>query len=555
MMLKVKIRITRILVLRFGNDIMVSSRREAANQGEMRMEYKYQAYEPAPYNVTDWVIDEKIRIGWGGRAAVYYREKTYTYLQLQSLINKAGNMLLSLGVGMEQRVLVSLYDSPEALACFFGAIKIGAIPVMVNYMYTADDYRLLINDSRATTLIIDHDFTGTAETWREKYLYLKNTIVQNGGTQPFHKSFEELISEASDQLETAATSRDDTAFWNYTSGSTGAPKAAVHLQHDIERSVESYGRGVLDIRESDRIFSASKLFFAYGLGASAYFPLALGASVILLPERPLPQTVYETIAWYRPTIFFGVPTLYSSLLQIEGAEDKYDLSSVRCYVSAGEALPTEIFQQWQKRFGKEILDGLGSTEMLHIFISNRPGDIKPGSSGKVLPGYEARIVDESGCDLPAGEVGTLWVKGDSAAAYYYRHHEKTKQSMLGEWFNTGDKYYRDNQGYFYYQGRTDDMLKVGGIWVSPIEIEETVLHHAAVLEAAVVGKPDEADLIKPKAFVVLKPGCEPTPALAAEIQAFVKKSIAAYKYPRWIEFVSELPKTATGKLQRHKLRS
>lgn len=519
------------------------------------MEYKYQAYEPAPYNVTDRIIDEKIRAGWGGRTAVYYRDRVYTYQQLQRLINKAGNMLLSLGTGIEQRVLISLYDSPEALACFFGAIKIGAVPVMVNYMYTADDYRLLINDSRATTIVIDHDFTETAEIWREKYLYLKNTIVVGSGTRPFHQSLEELFNKASDQLEAAATTRDDTAFWNYTSGSTGAPKAAVHLQHDIERSVESYGRGVLEIKETDRVFSASKLFFAYGLGASAYYPLASGAAAILLPDRPLPQLVFETIAKYRPTIFFGVPTLYSSLLQIEGAERKYDMSSIRHFISAGEALPTEIFQQWKKRFGMEILDGLGSTEMLHIFISNRPGDIKPGSSGKVLAGYEARIVDESGRDLPDGEVGTLWVKGDSAAAYYYRHHEKTKRSMLGEWFNTGDKYYRDNQGYYYYQGRTDDMLKVGGIWVSPIEIEETLLHHPAVLEAAVVGKPDEADLIKPKAFVVLKPGCEPTQALAAEIQAFVKKSIAAYKYPRWVEFVPELPKTATGKLQRHKLRS
>ncbi len=416
------------------------------------MDYKYQAYEPAPYNVTDRIIDEKIRAGLGGRVAVYYRDRTYTYRQLQQLINKAGNILLSLGAGIEQRVLVSLYDSPEALACFFGAIKIGAIPIMVNYMYTADDYRLLINDSRATILIIDHDFVETAETWREKFLYLKNTVVCGGGTRPFHKSFEELLKQAVDELEPAPTTRDDTAFWNYTSGSTGAPKAAVHLQHDIEQCVESYGRGVLDIKETDRIFSASKLFFAYGLGASAYFPLASGASVILLPDRPLPQLVFETIAKYKPTIFFGVPTLYSSLLQIDGAERKYDMSSVRHYVSAGEALPTEIYQQWKKRFGMEIMDGLGSTEMLHIFISNRPGEIKPGSSGKILEGYAARIVDESGHDVPDGEVGTLWVKGDSAAAYYYRHHEKTKQSMLGEWFNTGDKYYRDSEGIFLLPG-------------------------------------------------------------------------------------------------------
>jgi benzoate-CoA ligase family protein len=346
---------------------------------------------------------------------------------------------------------------------------------------------------------------------------------------------------------------DDVAFWNYTSGSTGVPKAAVHLQHDVMHNVESYARGVLQITEKDRLFSASKLFFAYGLGNSAFFPLATGASVVLLPDRPLPALVFETISRFRPTVFFGVPTLYSSMLQLPEAQ-KYDLSSVRCCVSAGEALPVEIFHRWKERFGQEIVDGIGSTEMLHIFISNRPGDVKPGSSGRILEGYSARIVDDAGRDVPDGVVGTLWVRGDSSAAYYHRHHEKTKRSMLGEWFNTGDKYLRDSNGYYFYRGRADDMLKVGGIWVSPIEIEDTIRAHPAVSEVAVVGKPDEADLIKPKAFVVLKEDRRATPELAAEIQTHVKTSIAAYKYPRWIEFVEELPKTATGKVQRHKLR-
>jgi benzoate-CoA ligase family protein len=520
----------------------------------MEKEYKYQTYEPKPYNITSRLIDEKIAMGWGDKTAVYYKDQTYTYRQIQQLTNRAGNVLKSLGVRIEQRVLISLYDSPESLACFLGAIKIGATPVMVNYMYTADDYRLLLNDSRATTLIIDRDFIQTTETWQKEFRHLENTLVSGEKTRPGQLSLQEEIAQASDKLEAADTTADDIAFWNYTSGSTGVPKAAVHLQHDIARCVESFAKGVLKITPDDRLFSASKMFFAYGLGNSVYFPLASGASVILLSERPLPETVFDTIAKYRPTVFFGVPTLYSSMLQIANAEKKYDLSSVRCYVSAGEALPSEIFRQWKERFGHEILDGLGSTEMLHIFISNRPGEVKPGSSGKILEGFSARIVDDIGHDLPDGDVGTLWVKGDSSAAYYYRHHEKTRQSMLGEWFNTGDKYIRDRDGYFYYQGRSDDMLKVGGIWVSPIEIEETVIRHPSVLEVAVVGKPDEAGLIKPKAYIVLKPDFKPSDQLASEIQAYVKKSIAAYKYPRWIEFIKELPKTATGKVQRHKLR-
>jgi benzoate-CoA ligase len=308
------------------------------------------------------------------------------------------------------------------------------------------------------------------------------------------------------------------------------------------------------LTSDDILFSASKVFFAYGLGNTMFYPFGVGAAAVLLPERPFPETIFETITKYRPTVFFGVPTLYASMLQVENAEKKYDLSSLRICTSAGEALPKEIFFAWKRRFGLEILDGIGSTEILHIFISNRPGDVKPGSSGKVVPGYSARIVDDEGNDLPDGEVGTLHVKGESIAAFYWQHHEKTKTSMLGEWFNTGDKYYRDEDGYFYYCGREDDMLKVGGIWVSPIEVEEALLLHPAVFRAAVVAKKDENSLIKPKAFVVLKNGCEPSEALGKELQLFVKKSIAPYKFPRWIEFVKELPMTETGKVQRYKLK-
>ncbi len=506
------------------------------------------------YNVAAKLVDTLVEEGKGDRVAVYYRDRTYTRRELLEMVNRAGNALLDLGVRVEERVLISLYDSPEALASFLGAIKIGAIPVMVNYMYTANDYLHLLNDSRASTLIVDNDFLDIAQARKTDFLYLKNTVVVGGTPRNGLLSFGELLDKASNQLDAALTTADDVAFWNYTSGSTGVPKAAVHLHHDMTCCVESYARGTLNITEEDRLFSASKLFFAYGLGNSCYFPLALGASVVLLAERPLPATVFETIHKYRPTVFFGVPTLYSSMLQVPDAEKNYDLSSLRCCVSAGEAMPAEIFRRWKEKFGIEIADGLGSTEMLHIFISNRPGEIRPGSSGRVLSGFQARLVDDRGKDVADGETGTLWVKGDSAAAYYYRHHEKTKQAMLGEWFNTNDKYMRDADGFYFYQGRADDMLKVGGIWVSPIEIEEAVLAHSAVSEVAVVGKADDAGLIKPKAYVVLKRGCNPSDQLKDDLKSLVKNRIASYKYPRWIDFVPELPKTATGKVQRHKLR-
>jgi benzoate-CoA ligase family protein len=520
----------------------------------MEEQYKYQSVIPQYYNVTTKLVDEMVEKGLGDKVAVYYKDKTYTYSEMQSLINRVGNALHILGVHMEERVMLVMYDSPVAMASFFGAMKIGAIPVPVNYMYTKHDYRYLLNNSRTRTLIADADFIEEIEGFSDKFLYLRNTIVVGEKTRGYHIGFHDIVDRCSDKLEAAYTTFDDAAFWNYTSGSTGVPKAAVHLQHDVFSCIDSYAKGILGLTQDDILLSASKFFFAYGLGNSFFYPLGVGASVVLLPERPRPDVVFSAINRYHPTAFFGVPTLYASLLEAEGAENKYDLSSLRFCTSAGEALPTEIFYQWQRRFGLEILDGIGSTELLHIFISNRPGDVKPGSSGKLVPGYHARIVDDDGNEVPHGEVGSLQVKGESTAAYYYRHHDKTKTSMLGEWFNTGDKYYRDAEGYYYYCGRGDDMLKVGGIWVSPVEVEDALVSHSAVLEAAVVAKRDEHNLIKPKAYVVLKEGYAPGEELSRDIQAFVKKNIAAYKYPRWIEFVEGLPKTATGKIQRHKLR-
>jgi benzoate-CoA ligase family protein len=520
----------------------------------MESHYKYEKYIPQYYNVTTKLVDDQVERGLADKVAVYYKDQKYTYRQLQQMINRVGNALKILGVHMEERVMIVMYDCIEAMASFLGAMKIGAVPIPINTMYTKDDFRMLLNNSRARTLIADADFMEEIEGYKEKLLYLENTIVLGKKSRGYYISFHDIVDRCSDKLDVAYTTVDDSAFWNYTSGSTGVPKAAVHLQHDVFSCVDNYAKGVLGLDSEDILFSASKFFFAYGLGNSFFYPLGIGGSVVLQPDRPLPEVVFKTIHEYKPTVFFGVPTLYANMLAVKDAEKKYDISSLRVLTSAGEALPKEIFSEWKRRFGQEILDGIGSTELLHIFISNRPGEAKPGSSGKLVPGYSARIIDDDGKDVAGSDVGTLLVKGESSAAFYYRHHEKTQKSMLGEWFNTGDKYYRDADGYYFYCGRGDDMLKVGGIWVSPIEIEDTLMSHPAVLECAVVAKADESNLIKPKAFIVLKEGFKASDELAKEIQMYVKGKIASYKFPRYVEFVKDLPKTATGKIQRVKLR-
>ena len=380
--------------------------------------------------------------------------------------------------------------------------------------------------------------------------------------------FSELIEQGSSQLEAEPTSKDDAAFWLYSSGSTGFPKACVHLQHDMVVCVERYARGILGMSENDRCFSVAKLFFAYGLGNALYFPLAVGATSILWPGPPKPQQVFEIIERHRPTLFFSVPSNYAALLAHKkdhvgtaapgcpGAPSApdFDLSSVRYGVSAGEALPAALFHRFKERFGVEILDAIGSTEVLHMFIANRPGAVRPGSSGQIIPGYEARIVDENDKPAKPGDIGNLLIHSDSTCSHYWNQHEKSKSTIEGHWIHTGDKYYQDADGYFWYAGRSDDMLKCSGVWVSPIEIEGVLIEHPAVQEAAVVGREDHDQLPKPAAYVVLKSGRPGTPELARELQEFVVKRLPVFKRPRWVEFVDELPKTATGKLQRYKLR-
>jgi benzoate-CoA ligase family protein len=516
---------------------------------------------PAEFNAATHFVDRNLAEGRGDRlaylvnpfAAASGGERALRYRDLAELANRTGNALRELGVDLEDRVLMVCLDAPEFLGTFWGAIKIGAVPVPVNTLMRRRDYEYFLNDSRAKAVVFSAPLLAEVAPALCRAPRLRHALIA-GGNAPGCLSYEVLVERGSSTLEPAQTSRDDVAFWLYSSGSTGFPKGVVHLQHDMLVAAECYARHVLALTANDRIYSAAKLFFGYGLGNSGYFPLNVGAETVLDPERPTAERVFEILSRHRPTIFFGVPTLYAGMLALADAGNRYDLSSLRLCVSAGEPLPAEIYRRWLDRFGVEILDGIGTTEILHIFLSNRPGAARPGSSGVPVPGYGVAIVDEQGVPAGPGTIGNLRVKGDSTMAFYWNKHEQTKNTLRGQWIETGDKYYRDEDGYYWYCGRSDDMLKVGGIWVSPAEVEGALIEHPAVLESAVVGRDDGDGLLKPQAFVVLKERTLASPALAEELKGLVKSRLAPYKYPRWIDFVDELPKTATGKIQRFKLR-
>ncbi|HYM75322.1 MAG TPA: benzoate-CoA ligase family protein [Candidatus Dormibacteraeota bacterium] len=509
---------------------------------------------PDEFNAAVYFIDRHVREGRSGKTAIECGAVRVTYGELHARVNQLGNALKILGVRMEERVLLLLPDVPEFAVSFFGAIKIGAVPVPVNTLLKSHDYKYLLNNSRARVAIVGESLLSLIQAIPRSELHYLETIAVVGAAAPGTRSYQELMRNSSPELVPARTGKDDPAFWLYSSGSTGQPKGCVHLQHDMVVSTERYAKAILKISETDRFFSVAKLFFAYGLGNGLYFPLAVGATSILMPGPPRPQSVFEVIERHRPTLFFSVPSNYVKLLAHSASgHGEFDLSPVRHAISAGEALPAAIFHHFKKRFGVEILDAIGSTEGLHMLISNAPGEVRPGSSGKIIPGFDAKIVDDNELPVARGEIGNLLVKADSTCAYYWNEHEKTKDTLAGHWLRTGDKYHQDEDGYFWYAGRSDDMMKVSGVWVSPIEIERVLMEHAAVLEVAVVFRPDSDGFPKPGACVVLRDG-EGSPQLARELQEFLLSRLAVYKRPHWIEFLPELPKTATGKVQRYKLR-
>jgi benzoate-CoA ligase len=512
---------------------------------------------PETFNAAAHFVDRNVAEGRGSRIAIECGTERVTYDQLLERVNRFGRALRdSLHVRPEERVLLLLLDTPEFAYAFFGTIKVGAIAVPANTLLKESDYRYLLDDTRAAVLVVSEALLPQIERIPlAERRRLRHVVV--AGTPPRSEwlSFDELLRAGSPELEAEPTSRDEPAFWLYSSGSTGAPKGCVHLHHDMAVCAELFGKGILGIKESDRTFSVAKLFFAYGLGNALYFPLSVGATTILWPGPPAAPHVYDVIERHRPTLFYSVPTGYGMLLAHErAAPPDFDLSSIRLAVSAGEALPPALFERFKRRFGLELVDGIGSTEALHMFISNRPGAIRIGSSGQLVRGYDARILDGEGRAVAAGEIGNLWINGDSVCASYWNKHEKTHDTIEGRWLRTGDKYSVDGDGYYWYAGRSDDMLKVGGQWVSPVEVENALLSHPDVQECGVVGQEDRDSLVKPRAFVVLRPGIAGSPERGAELQQFVCAHLAEFKRPRWVTFVRELPKTATGKIQRFKLR-
>jgi benzoate-CoA ligase family protein len=509
----------------------------------------------ATFNAASRLVDRHILEGRAANTAIHCGEERVSYQQLAERTSRVGNVLRRLGVESGNRVLILLPDGPEFLYCFLGAIKIGAVAVPLNTLLKPHEYEFLVNDTQAKVAIVGEFLMPLLDvTPRDRFKYLRE-IVRVGKSTEQHLSLAKLMAESSPELQSAPMGNDAPAFWLYSSGSTGRPKACVHAHQDMIVCSERYAKGILSINDRDRCYSVARLFFAYGLGNAGYFPLYAGATSILSPIHPTPDVVYANIERYRPTLFFSVPSSYAGLLahrRVNGQE--FDLSSVRLAISAGEALPAVIFERFKQRFGIEILDGLGSTETLQTVISNRAGEVRPGSSGKVVPGYEAKIVDENGGSVAAGDVGTLMIRGDSVCSGYWNGRGKVEGDFADHWFRTGDKYFQDQDGYFWNAGRTVDTFKVNGRWLNPAEVEGALIGHPSVSEAAVVPRDDEVGLTKAAAYVVLLPNVCPSDELVREIKELVAQKIGSYKRPQWIEFVRELPKTATGKVQRFKLR-
>jgi benzoate-CoA ligase len=512
---------------------------------------------PRDYNFAADIIARNLAAGRAGKPAFIDPRGSWSYGQLAERVARFAGALRSLGVRREERVLIALLDTIDWPTAFLGCLKAGVVAVPVNTLMTENDYRFMLADSRARMLVVSDALYPRFQNLLAECPDLAHVVV-SGDNAHGRTRFETLIEEARPDGATAATLRDDIAFWLYTSGSTGRPKGAVHVHADPKLTDDLYGAPVIGITENDVCYSVAKLFFAYGLGNALTFPMSAGAATVLLPDRPTPDGVAALLKKHPISVFYAVPTFYAAFLASPNAPQRAELKLRRC-VSAGEALPEDIGRRWLERYGTDILDGIGSTEMLHIFLSNRPGEVKYGTTGRPLPGYDVKLVDDDGQPVTKGEMGELLVRGPTSAIMYWNNREQSRATFLGDWTRSGDKYLEDEDGYYVYCGRRDDMLKVSGLYVSPFEVEGALLTHADVLEAAVVAWPDGDALIKPKAFVVLK-----TPEKAADpagrdlmsraLQDHVKAKLAPYKYPRWIEFRADLPKTATGKIQRFKLR-
>jgi benzoate-CoA ligase family protein len=508
---------------------------------------------PRDYNFAADVLQRNLEAGRANKPAYIDARDTTTYGQLADRVARFGAALRALGIKREERVLLALTDTIDWPTAFLGCLKAGVVAVPVNTLLTEDDYRFMLADSRAKLLVVSEVLYPKFKKLIAESPDLTHIIVSGDDAQS-HKRFEDLIKAAKPEPYTAPTTCDDMAFWLYTSGSTGQPKGAVHCHASLKITADLYGTPVVGLKESDVVYSVAKLFFAYGLGNAMTFPLSVGATTVLLGDRPTPDGVAVLLRKHPVTVFFGVPTFYAAFLNSPNAPQKAEVKLRRCQ-SAGEALPEEVAKNFFDRYGVEISDGLGTTEMLHIFLTNRPGANKYGTTGRAVPGYEIRLVGEDGQTVKQGEMGELYVHGPTSALMYWNNREKSRDTFRGEWTRCGDKYIEDAEGYYICCGRADDMLKVSGMYVSPFEVEAALSSHPDVLEAAVVGWGDEQKLIKPKAFVVLKAPDKANDALIRTLQEHVKQKLAPYKYPRWIEFRRELPKTATGKIQRFKLRA
>jgi 4-hydroxybenzoate-CoA ligase len=514
-----------------------------------------------PYNAAVDLIDTNVARGLGDKIAFMDGERSLTYAALQSASVRFAAALRSLGLRPEERIALILPDTVDFPVAFWGAVRAGIVVIPLATLLTAEQYGFILADSRAAALVLAEPFTNSILPLRERLPCLRTLVLADASPQGkaafkgrgLHL-LEDLLAQAAPDPVTPTTNSDEVAFWMYTSGSTGDPKGVKHVQTSPMVAARLMGQGILGVRPDDVLFSVSKLFFAYGFGNAMAFPLSVGATSVLLPQRPTPAAVFALMRRQQPTILFGVPSLYAALLAHPEMSRGAGSDRLRLCVSAGEALPAHLGERWRDAAGVDVLDGIGSTEMLQTFISNRPGDVRYGSTGKPVPGYDVKIVDESGRETIDGEIGELIVRGATAGEGYWNQRAKSRRIFVGEWTYTGDKYLRDPDGYYHYCGRTDDMFKVNGMWVSPFEVEAALASHAAVLEAAVIGKADADGLIKPKAFIVLRNGYAADDGLFEALRLHVKERAGPWKYPRWIDIRPDLPRTPTGKIQRFKLR-